>query len=73
MDKTLEIEINALITNRILAYHSRLIKSGQIDDIALKGPSAIHPPSHCNQSGHKRQDGRSEGPVLHQGEPLQSH
>lgn len=43
MDRVLKSEVNALITDRILAYHSQLIETGQIQDVELKGPSAIPP------------------------------
>ncbi len=50
MNKILESEINALVTEHILTYHSQLISTGQIKDVALKGPSAIHLPSPRNGS-----------------------
>lgn len=73
MDKLLESEIDAQITRRILAYHSQLIETGQIKAVELKGPSAIHPPSHYNQSAHMQKDVPSINPAPHQGEPIQSN
>lgn len=73
MDKSLEIEINALITERILAYHSQLIATGQIKAVALTGPSAIPSISRCNQSAHTQKDAPSINPVPLQGEPIQSN
>ena len=73
MNKILESEINALVTEHILTYHSQLISTGQIKDVALKGPSAIRLPSHCNPSGRMRLDALSEDLAPLQGEPLQSN
>jgi len=72
MDKTLKTEVDTLITQRILTFYSALIRRGQIKHVGEKGPSAILPLFHCNQSEHMRQDVRLEGPALHQGDPLQS-
>lgn len=71
MDKLLESEINALITRRILNYNRKLIKTGQIEDVPLEGPSAIHPSSYCSQPVCMRMDGLPVSPVLYQDDPLQ--
>lgn len=73
MDKLLESEINTLITKRILVYHSQLISTGQIEEVALKGPSAIPLFSHYSQSACMQTDGPSTSPVLQQCDPLQSN
>jgi len=73
MDKILALEIDALITKRILAYHSQLISTGQIQSVDLEGPRANPPLSHCNRSERMQKDDPSEGLAPHQGEPLQSN
>ena len=72
MDATLKSEVDALITTRILAFLSQLIETGQIQAVELKGPNAIPPFSHCNQSAHMQTDGLSINLAPHQGDPLQS-
>lgn len=57
---TLEAEIDAMITQRILLYHQSLIDNGQIHPVELKGPTS-HPVSHCIPSEHKHSDGPPEG------------
>lgn len=63
MKKSLEMEINTLITERILTYHAQLIENGQIKPVELNGPSVIRPASHCNRLGHMQTDGQQEDPA----------
>jgi hypothetical protein len=56
MDSTLESEINAMITQRILAYHQNLIDGGQIREFAVNLPAFD-----CSQLERRHLDGRSKG------------
>lgn len=61
MTPELTTEIEAMITQRILAYHQNLIDADQIDDVDLKGPQVSRPPSYCSQLEHRQTDDPSEG------------
>jgi hypothetical protein len=63
---TLEAEVDAMITQRILLYHQSLIDNGQIHPVELKGP-LNHPASDCSLSEHTHSDDLSEGLALLQG------
>lgn len=59
-DKT---EIDARITERISMFRETLIEQGQIQDVSLRGPSAIRPPSDCIQSARTHWGGQQEDPI----------
>jgi hypothetical protein len=65
MDSTLETEINALITHRILAYHQSLIDGGQIRESLNLGPEANHLSSGYSQSAHRLEETAVTDPVPH--------
>jgi len=61
MNETLRVEVDAMITNRILTYHQGLIEAGQIREFAAKPPGVSRPVSDCSQSGHMPVDVPREG------------
>jgi hypothetical protein len=72
MDSTLQAEINALITRRILAYHQSLIDGGQIREFENHGPEANRLVSDCSQSEHRLAETALRDPVPLQGAPIHS-
>ena len=63
-------DVEAMITNRLVAYHQGLIRKGQIHHVDEECPSAIHQPSHCIQSEHTHRGVQQEGLVPPQCDPL---
>jgi hypothetical protein len=62
MDKNIELEINTLITERILLYHSQLIKTGQIKEVKVEFSSVIPKLSHYSQTEHMQTDDQPINP-----------
>ncbi len=63
--------MNALITERILLYNSKLIEDGQIKSVKGRGPSINPLPAHCNRSGHKPYHTPLTDLALQHGAPIQ--
>ena len=61
------IEVDALITQRIVLFYNAMVEHGQIAQFDAESPSATHQPDHCNRLAYRHSGGQPEGLV-----PLQA-
>ena len=61
------IDVDSLITQRIVLFYNAMVNRGQIAQVDTESPSATHRPDHCNLLAYRHSGAQPEGPV-----PLQA-
>lgn len=65
------IDVDSLITQRIVLFYNALVKRGQIAQVDAESPGATRQPDHCNRLAYMHSGGQPGGPVPLQADPSQ--